>query len=380
MQVLTLTPFYPTASDDAAGCFTAEPLPALQELGISSHVIAVQPFYRASTRPNATAYPATWVRYPSLPGGVGLSSAGALLYSNLISRVRAIHKHQPFDLIHAHVALPCGHAAALLSRELGIPSVVTVHGLDAYFTRQVHGLAGNLCERIAKFVYRAAARVIGISSKVRDQVALGSPSSVRTSVIHNGVDAEKFHPAEGEQEQPIILSVGNLIPTKGHDLLLRAFAEVQKQFPHVRCQIIGDGPERSRLQALARDLNIAQRAELLGRQSRDQVADAMRRCSVFALPSRYEGLGCVYLEAMSAGRPVIACRGQGIEEIIQHKNNGWLIDPDDLPGLSSALGVLLQDAPLRKSLGNNARYTVLQGLTLRHQAARLAELYQECVA
>ncbi len=380
MQVLTLTPFYPTASDDAAGCFTAEPLPALQELGIRSQVIAVQPFYRTSARPSSTAYPATWVRYPSLPGGLGLSSAGALLYSNLIAKVRTIHQRQPIDLIHAHAALPCGHAAALLSRELGIPSVVTVHGLDAYFTRQVHGLAGSLCERIAKFVYRAAARVIGISTKVRDQVALGSSSPVSTSVIHNGVDVDRFHPAEGEREQPIILSVGNLIPTKGHDLLLRAFADVQKRFPHVRCQIVGDGPDRSRLQALARDLNIAQRVHFLGRQSRDQVADAMRRCSVFALPSRYEGLGCVYLEAMSVEKPVIACRGQGIEEIVQHKNNGWLIDPGDLQGLSSALGGLLEDAQLRRNLGSNARYTVLQGLTLRHQAARLAELYQECAA
>jgi glycosyltransferase involved in cell wall biosynthesis len=294
--------------------------------------------------------------------------------------VRDIHKHQPIDLIHAHAALPCGHAATLLSRELGIPSVVTVHGLDAYFTRQVHGIAGNLCERMAKFVYRAAQRVIGISSIVRDQVTAGCSSSVRTSIIHNGVDADKFRPAENASEQPVILSVGNLLPIKGHDVLLRSFAEVQNRFPQVRCQIIGDGPERSRLEALARDLNVSQRVEFLGRRTRDQVADAMRRCSVFALPSRYEGFGCVYLEAMSAEKPVIACRGQGIEEIIQHRNNGWLIDSADSQSLSIALEALFSDAQFRRILGKNARYTVLQGLTLRHQAARLADLYQECVA
>jgi teichuronic acid biosynthesis glycosyltransferase TuaC len=380
MQVLTLTPFYPTASDDAVGCFTAEPLPALEELGIRSHVIAVQPFYRAAARPNPKVHPATWMRYPSLPGGIGLSSAGALLYSNLIAKVRSIHKHQPIHLIHAHAALPCGHAAALLSRELGVPSVVTVHGLDAYFTRQVRGLAGNLCERVAKFVYRSATRVIGISARVRDHVTREASSPVKTSVIHNGVDVDRFRPVEDRMEEPTILSVGNLIPIKGHDILLRAFANVQKQRPDLRCQIIGEGPERSRLQALARDLNISERVEFLGRTSRDGVADAMQRCSVFALPSRYEGLGCVYMEAMSAAKPVIACRGQGIEEIIQHKDNGWLIEPGDSQSLSSALSVLLDDSQFRKNLGRNARYTVLQGLTLRHQAARLAELYRECVA
>jgi len=195
MRVLTLTPFYPTASDDAAGCFTAEPLPALQKLGVRSHVIAVEAFYRAGEKPNPFSPPASWVRYPCLPGGIGLASAGALLHASLVSKVRRIHESEPFDLIHAHAALPCGHAASLLSRELSIPLVVTVHGLDAYFTRQVQGIAGRWCERVARFVYRSAARVIGISSKVVDRVAAAASGPVRMKVIYNGVDCERFHPA-----------------------------------------------------------------------------------------------------------------------------------------------------------------------------------------
>lgn len=380
MRVLTLTPFYPTASDDAAGCFTAEPLTALQKLGIRSHVIAVQPFYRAAGKLNPSSPPATWVRYPCLPGGVGLSSAGALLHASLISKVRSIHKSEPIDLIHAHAALPCGHAASLLSRDLGVPCVVTVHGLDAYFMRQVQGMAGGWCERMAGFVYRSVARVIGISAKVCDQVAATVSAPAKTKVIYNGVDCEKFHPAASEPEQKVVLSVGNLIPIKGHDLLLRAFDAAQKEFPRLLCEIIGDGPERGRLQRLARELGIAEKVRFLGRQSRAQVAEAMRRCSVFALPSRYEGLGCVYLEAMATEKPVIACRGQGIGEIIDHNCNGWLIDPNDREGLANALTSILADAPLRQRLGSNARLTVLGSLTLDHQAASLAAVYKECVA
>ena len=114
---------------------------------------------------------------------------------------------------------------------------------------------------------------------------------------------------------------GNLIPIKGHDLLLRAFAAIQDRLPAISAalslEIIGDGPERARLEQLAQELGIAAKVHFLGRQSRRAVADAMRRATVFALPSRYEGLGCVYLEAMSAGKPVIACQGQGIEEVIR---------------------------------------------------------------
>jgi teichuronic acid biosynthesis glycosyltransferase TuaC len=106
----------------------------------------------------------------------------------------------------------------------------------------------------------------------------------------------------------------------------------------------------------------------------------MRRCVLFALPSRYEGMGCVYLEAMSAEKPVIACRGQGIDEIIRHGSNGWLIDPGNLQELIAALSALLQNLQLRQQIGEAARRTILQSLTSAHQAAQLAILYRECLA
>ncbi|HEY6253088.1 MAG TPA: glycosyltransferase, partial [Candidatus Angelobacter sp.] len=125
---------------------------------------------------------------------------------------------------------------------------------------------------------------------------------------------------------------------------------------------------------------IVSKVRFLGRQSRKQVADAMRRCVLFALPSRYEGLGCVYLEAMSSENPVIACRGQGIDEIIQHGSNGWLIDPGNLQQLIASLSLLLQNLKLRRQVGEAARRTILQSLTSGHQAAQLAALYRECLA
>jgi glycosyltransferase involved in cell wall biosynthesis len=151
-------------------------------------------------------------------------------------------------------------------------------------------------------------------------------------------------------------------------------------FPSVTCEIIGDGPERRRLVSLATDLDLLDKVRFLGRRSRRQVAEVMRRCAVFALPSQYEGLGCAYLEAMSSEKPVIACRGQGIDEIIHHGSNGWLISPDDLQALVEALSILLQDLQLRRRMGEAARRTILHGLTSAHQAHRLALLYEECVA
>jgi teichuronic acid biosynthesis glycosyltransferase TuaC len=380
MRVLTLTPFYPTASDEAAGGFIAEPLRELEHFGVMSCVVAVQPLHRSRMRPNGISPVATWIRYPCVPSGIGLASAGAFLYASLISKVRKLQESQRIDVIHAHAALPCGHAAALLSRELQIPCVVTVHGLDAFFDNQVRGYAGHLCRRVTQFVYRSASRVICVSDKVAGKVADNAMAPLDMKVIYNGVDAQMFAPAPTEAFPNTILSVGNLIPIKGHELVLRALATVLPRHPHLLIEIIGDGPERNRLVKLAADLNLSERVRFIGRQTRKQVADAMRRSVLFVLPSRYEGLGCVYLEAMSTEKPVIACHGQGIDEIIRHGSNGWLIEPGNLQELIEALSELIQNKQLRRQLGGAARQTILQRFTSSHQASQLAAVYRECVA
>ncbi len=380
LHVLTLTPFYPVLGDDAQGCFVAEPLAELARLGVANIVREVQPFYRGGTLVSDSAVPARRVRFFSLPGGWGLSSSGAFLFARLLPELRRLHGSHPVQVIHAHSALPCGHAATLLSRELKIPFVVTVHGLDAFSSRQVKGRAGEWCARVSRSVYRSACSVICISEKVRDRVIEGAGPRVNTTVIYNGVDPDAFAPSDNETDEPVILSVGNLIPVKGHELLLRALAAIQNQFPRLSLEIIGEGSERPRLQKLADELGIADKVNFRGRQGRRQVADAMRRATVFALPSRYEGLGCVYLEAMSAGRPVIACRDQGIDEVIEQGVNGCLVGAGDLQELTDTLVRILQETDLRRSLGQAARRTILQGYSLGHQAARLFRLYRECQA
>jgi len=106
----------------------------------------------------------------------------------------------------------------------------------------------------------------------------------------------------------------------------------------------------------------------------------MRGCTVFALPSRYEGLGCVYLEAMSAAKPVIACRGQGIEEIIRHGANGFLIEPGNVDALGGTIAMLVDDPQLRNTVGGEARRTIMKSFTLAQHAERLSNIYRECMA
>ncbi len=382
LHILTLTPFYPTDRDDADGCFVAEPLAALASMGIQNTVLAVEPIYRARSHANMDAPPAQWIRYCSLPGGIGLPAAGAFVYARIVGRVRELHQKNKIDLIHAHAPLPCGHAAMLLCSELSIPYVVAIHGLDAFSAVQVRGKAGEWCCRISQHVFRRASRVICISERVRQQVLEGAGATCRTSVVYNGVNPEMFKPAPclDSSDSRTILSIGNLIPIKGHESLLRALAILAAEFSRLSWEIIGDGPERGRLQSLANEFKISERIRFLGRQSRSQVAEALKRCTLFALPSRYEGLGCVYLEAMSSGKPAIACRGQGIAEVIRDGWNGVLVDPGNDKELAAAIADLLHDEPRRQQIGKASRSTILQGFTLTQQALNLAGIYRECAA
>jgi glycosyltransferase involved in cell wall biosynthesis len=207
---------------------------------------------------------------------------------------------------------------------------------------------------------------------------LGRDCGENAEVIYNGVDTEMFRPGTELQSPPTVLSVGNLIPIKGHALLMRAFARVWNAAPGCWLEIFGDGAERHGLMQLAGELGISERVIFRGRQARTTIAEAMRRCALFALPSSYEGLGCVYLEAMASGKAAIGCRGQGIEEVIAHGKNGFLTTPGDETELSEWLRVLLQNDDLRSRVGANARGTILQRHTLEHQARRLSELYREC--
>ena len=380
LHVLTLTPFFPSQENDVNGCFIKEPLDSLVQQGVASSVIAATPIHHGRRWPHAAA-PATWVRYPQLPGYLGLPGAGPLLYARLLPVVSRLHRERPVNLIHAHAALPCGRAAALLARRFQIPFVVTVHGLDVFYSGSLAGARANFLRRASIGVYQAARTVVCISERVRQILQESVSSDIRSAVVHNGVDAELFSPgAAGDTLRGEILIVGNLIPSKGQELVLRAIHRMAADFPHLQCRIIGEGPDRSRLEALAHKLGISQRIHFLGRQSRAAVADAMRCCSVFVLSSRSEGLGCVYLESMACAKPVIACRGQGIEEVIQHEKNGWLISPDSLDELVQGLSTLLQPSDLSSRLGLAARQTVLDGLTLYHQAQKLLGVYREAAA
>jgi glycosyltransferase involved in cell wall biosynthesis len=380
--VLTLTPFYPHRTDEADGSFVAEPLAHLSEFNIRSTVIVARPISRSNFEASQFAPANILVRYPQLPGRAAYGSWGLMIYARIFRLVARLHREQPVDVIHTHAALPGGQSAAMIARRLKIPFVNTTHGLDAFSTRREKGLSRWWCDRVSRYVYKSARQNICVSRAVSREIVKVLGESVKTTIVYNGVDTEMFAPSREIDNGPraTILSVGRLVPDKGQDLVLRAIAILREKHPAISYEVIGDGPDEARLAALAQELGIRERVIFPGRTNRQGVADAMKRCSVFALPSSDEALGCVYLEAMATAKPVIACRDQGIEEIIRDGENGLLIEPDNVGQLAGALDTLLKDASARERIGERARKTTLEGLTLTDQARHLNEVYRECIA
>jgi len=387
LHVLTLTPFFPSAENPVYGTYIAEPIEHFAEFKLHSTVIAVSPLHhpRRHAAPNAIAQ---WLRYPMIPSNAGLTTAGYFLYRRSLARVQRIHRRSRIDVIHAHAALPCGHAAALLAERLRVPFVVTIHGLDVF--NACFGPETAAAKRRAKLsmdVYRRAASVICISRQVENILKKGIGEAPSSRVIYNGTDPELFFPSGSAASNGSasisasapqnILMVGNLLRGKGQEVVFKAMAQIEPEFPDLSCTLIGEGSDERRFIELTRTLGITERVSFLGRQNRQAVAEAMRKCTVFALPSRFEGLGCAYLEAMACGKPVIACDGQGIAEIIRNRENGWLIPVDGVTEMAGALRQLLSSSDLRTNIGINARKTILNGLTLRDQVRQLNDLYCE---
>ena len=380
MHVLTLTPSWPIDGDDAEGCVVSEPLDWLAKSGVRNTVLATRPTYRRSPQSGGPSAPGEWIRYFSLPGRLGIPIGGAFLFASIVGKVRELHCSERIDLVHAHGPFPCGHAAMLLKSELNIPYVVSVYGLDDQST-EAHGLVNKWRRRILQRVYAESRRVVCASEYVREQVLERMGRGFRTSVVYTGVDSELFSPPlEPADPTATVLSAGNLRAIEDHDVLIRATAVLVREVAAVSVDIIGDGPERVRLQKLAEEIGLAAQVRFVGRKSRRQIAEAMKHCTVFVLPSRAEGAGCLHMEAMACGKAVIGCRGLGIAEIIQHSTNGFLVGPGNEKELALAMGMLLREPERRRSLGAAARDTILERLTVAQQAENLRRIYKESVA
>jgi glycosyltransferase involved in cell wall biosynthesis len=384
MRVAVISHLYPAPGHERH-LFVHEQVVALHALGVDISVLSPTAMTfglarlhprlrrRKATPPRAVrdGIVAEYPRVPVLPRRMLFDRSGDLYFAGLRSHLPAL-RAAGVELVHAHQAMPDGAAAQRVAAALGVPYVVTVHGADVY----QHLRAGGRVAARARAVLADAGAVVGVSSKVAASLQDLVPSD-RLHVNLNGVvgSMDAVAPADFLPGRRLLLTVAYLIERKGHAVVLEALRRLRDARPADEppgWAIVGDGPLRPDIERRAADLGLADAVHFLGRRPHDEVLALMARADLFVLPSWDEAFGLVYTEAMAQQTPVVACRGEGVEDFVEEGVSGYLVPPHDPQALAVVVGAALGDDEARRRVGAAGRAAAAQLTWERNARAQLA--------
>jgi phosphatidylinositol alpha-1,6-mannosyltransferase len=282
-----------------------------------------------------------------------------------------------FDVVHCGNIRPCGYAAWWAARQSAVPYLVYVNGGDLLRERQK---ARQLIKRVtARHIFGGAAGVIANSAwtaqLARDVMTeLGVPRHPPVADFPLGTDPVQFAPTRadaavraqlGVGESPYLLTVARLVPHKGQDVTLRAFARLTSELPTLRYVIVGEGSDESRLRGLAHSLGVSSRVVFAGPMRDDQLPAVYAGAALYVGLSRLlppinvEGFGISFVEAAASGVPAVAGDSGGVRSAVLDGETGLVVPPEDDAAAAAAIRQLMTDEPRRAQLAQAARDAAL---------------------
>ncbi len=281
-----------------------------------------------------------------------------LTHARISGQMLDILKRHDIDLLHVHCVSSNGYYALLARQSLGLPLVTTTHGERTMDASQIFQRSAFF-NHILRALLRESDAVTACSRDTLDDMEKywGASLGERASVVYNGIEISDFERRSPFQHpKPYILGIGRLVPQKGFDLLIEAFARAKLESHDL--VLAGEGSERESLEKRTREREVENRVKFVGRADRETVAGLFQGCSFFVLPSRQEPFGIVNLEAMAAGKAIVAARVGGVPEIVFDHENGVLFAGEDVGALAEAMTRLANDQALRERLGANGQMRV----------------------
>jgi teichuronic acid biosynthesis glycosyltransferase TuaC len=360
IKTLTFTTLFPNATQPVHGIFVANRLEHLLATGrVATEIVAPIPWFpfshsrfgvyaRYAVAPRLEKRFGSSVIHPRffvIPK-IGTDVAPFLLYQGARRTVAEIlQRGFDFDVIDAHYFYPDGVAAILLGREFGKPVTITARGTD------INKIADYwLPRRMILWAAREAAAVITVCQALKNRLVELDVAADRIRVLRNGVDLALFRPqnrgalrAKWGLSGRVILSVGHLIPRKGHDIAIDAVAALKG----ASLLIAGDGPERASLVQHCDRLGLGRRVRFLGQVAPSILAELYAAADVLVLASSHEGWANVLLEAMACGTPVVASNVWGTPEVVAERAAGLLVEERTGPAFAGALTRLFNNPPDR---------------------------------
>ncbi|WP_217914277.1 glycosyltransferase family 4 protein [Miltoncostaea marina] len=388
---------YPSAVNWTAGIFVHEQVQALVRRGHDVRVVSPKgwappllPRWRAFRDvPGTGAFEGVPVLYPrklTLPGArLGHRNADAMRLA-LARPLRRVHERWPFEVIHAHMLVPDGWAAARVGAGLGVPAVATAHRADVL---DVPARGPRSAARVREAIESLDA-VCAVSRAIGDAAErVGTPRRP-VEVVPNGADTRVFAPRPAGEararlglpaDERIVTYVGKLVPRKGVDVLVEAMGLLARRPGGAPLLVAGGiGELRPSLERRAAELGVADRVRFVGKIDHDEVGWWMAAGDVFVLPSLSEGLPTVVCEAMNCGRAVVATAVDGTPEAVRDGETGLLVRPRDPEGLAEALARVLGEPGLAGRMGEAALRIGREEYTWDANARRMEAIYAAVTA
>jgi len=372
VRVLLFSTLFPSSARPGHGVFVETRLRELLRSGqVQARVVAPVPWFPSTdlrhgsraliaSTPRAETRHGIDVQHPRyfLVPKVSQSIHPFVLALGALPALRRLQRQGfDFDLIDAHFYYPDGVAAALLARWLGKPLIVTARGSDLnVFGRDA------VPRTLMRWAGGVADASIGVCQALVDVLQGWGLPMARLHVVRNGVDTQRFYPqpqaamrtALGIGGAPLLLSVGNLVPVKGHDIALQAMARLLPRHAGARLVFVGDGPLRAELQAQAQALGLAEQVHFAGAVPNETLAAWYSAADILVLASRSEGWANVLLESMACGTPVVATAVGGTGEVVTADGVGRLVPPSNPVALAEGVESLLADPPDRAKVRAHA--------------------------
>jgi len=301
-----------------------------------------------------------------------------------LARVCALERP---DVILCETVFPDGLSGWLLNRTLGKPYVVHAMGQD------LAAAAANECARsLLKTLVESATKFIAISNFMADFLIEQGADPGRVAVVVPGVNSVYLDQDDGRAElvreryglhgKKVIVTVSRLVERKGQDKVIETMPAILNAVPDAVYMLVGDGPDRSRLEALARNLGIERHVIFVGPVPYDEAPSFYSASDVFAMvnremPGDFEGFGIVFLEANARGLPVIGGQSGGAQHAVANGESGFLVDPFDTTDIARRLIQLLRDSGLARHLGENGRLRVVTEFSWDRAAGQVRSIISE---
>lgn len=287
-----------------------------------------------------------------------------------------------FDILHIHTPL-----SPFIKTSL--PVITTVHTPMLTDTRYIEsgGLKSLTVKFMGKYIsyplelklLKRAEIITSVSTSVAQELKEYGVDPHEVKVIGNGVDEKVFIPVQNKNKERFILFTGRLGHRKGLFDLIECGKYIQKDYPDVSFIIVGKGPLSGKMQQRVKELNLQSTFKFLGYVSKEKLIQLYHDATLYVMPSHYEGLPTVLLEAMSCGLPVVATAVSGNLDVVSSGKNGILIPPKSPRKMADAISRLLGDDEMRKGLGNNARKTIEEHYTWDAISNKILKCYDSLV-